>query len=227
MLHKMHLSMKHFVGLCIILLAPLMSFGQGDDPLFRTTSAVQKDQFILDPYYGYPNGWTMFARILQVDGIDLVVSGFGPIGVRIEYLVADKIGLSGDIWYVSSGIAFVRHTQVLIDSINMVWEGRIYSYKRGRNKVAAIFCFNFHFVKNPNFDLFVSVGAGTKDAKFFAETNDPDPPPGYQEEAWEELIPVDARASLNGRYFFNSTFGFNFAIGLGGPLMSGGISSAI
>ena len=204
--------MNRFAVFYLILLAPLLSFSQ----------AIQKDKIILEAYHGFPNGWTTFMTMSTYGEENITVTGTGPLGIRAEYMASDKIGIIADVWYVSSGVAFVQHTQVF-DSINMVWEDRLYSYKLGRDKLAAIFCFSFHFADSPDFDAYVSIGAGIKKATFYTKTNDPD----YSEDNLAGLIPADARLSLNGRYYFNETIGLNFSIGIGGPLLSGGLSIKI
>lgn len=69
---------------------------------------VKKGNVLVDAYYGFPNLYTtVFKTAYANSGSEegLKIGGVGPLGVRAEYMVADKIGVGLDIGYNNSKVS--------------------------------------------------------------------------------------------------------------------------
>jgi hypothetical protein len=182
------------------------------------SQAVSTGNFIFDAYYGAPNfGKSFFQTIEDAAGTqNFSATGIGPLGLRGEYMIGETFGLGFDVIYNSNNIKYNQ-----IDSFNTTV---INDYERTMNRLRVQMRFNFHFnVTNPNLDAYFGVAAGTNTRfrKYYVNgiesTNDSFTGSGT-------LIPFSMRVCTGMRYYFNQNFGLNAEIGLGGPLISGGLS---
>jgi hypothetical protein len=177
---------------------------------------VEEGNVIIDTYYGFPNLYTAVFKTAYANSgteLDLKVSGLGPVGIRGEYLVSDKFGIGLDIHYQQS---VADYNQASNSSNNPV----IYNYNFKTTKIAIMPSFNFHFLEEDAMDLYMQLAAGYGNREFkFTSTE-----PGYTMPVIKGLVPVAFRIAVGYRYFFTENLGINMAVGLGGPLVSGGLS---
>jgi len=182
------------------------------------SAQVEEGNIIIDPYYGYPNiGQSFFDLFVDENNVDgAEIRGIGPCGVRAEFMLADNFGLGVDFIYNSvSGSGTV-------DSLNT--DGtlfRSYDTKLFMRRYRVHLRANYHFVQTEALDAYVGFGAGTN-IRQFGVTSDY---PNFNEESVSgALIPVSARLAIGARYYFTDNIGFNTELGLGGPLISAGLS---
>ncbi len=188
-----------------------------------TAQANYMGSLIIDPYYGVPN----LERLLwEADGggnaVDYRSQGIGPFGIRGEYMLADQFGLGFDIIYVTVRSRYTDITSVYnstTDSFDDIETDVDSKNRRLRVQVR----FNYHFdVSNPNLDAYMGIGAGSN-TRFRTryengvEVDDNDA-------ADYEIIPVSFRICTGMRYYFSPKIGVNAELGLGGPLVSFGVS---
>ena len=179
---------------------------------------VEEGNIIIDPYYGYPNfGRSFFDLFVDENNIDGVqLNAFGPAGLRAEYMLADNFGMGIDFIY--NGVS----GSGTIDSLNTdgttfaSYDTKLYM-RRFRIQLRA----NYHFVQTGSLDAYVGFGAGTNFRQIGIKT---DYPNVDDESIGATLIPVSARIALGARYYFTDNIGFNTELGLGGPLLSLGVS---
>lgn len=186
--------------------------------------SVQKGNFIFDPYYGAPNFGKNLIKDLTFSNSNISSNGsggMGPMGFRAEYLLADKFGLGVDFIYNSASM------DLSYDSLNT--DGSLYKTYNGIAKMQRVriqLRFNYHFVSTENLDAYVGLGAGTNTRIWSIENTDS----GYdfgKEQRAGSLIPFSMRFAAGVRYYFIPNLGFNAEIGLGGPLVSAGLSLKI
>lgn len=188
--------------------------------------ANEQGNIILDPYYGFPNlGKSFWNSIEKADGTNnFKATGVGPMGLRGEYMVSDRIGVGFDFIYNSNNISYTEIDSVYNSGTDS-YTTQETDYKRTMNRVRVQARFNYHFdVSNPDLDAYFGVGAGTNNRfrKFYRE--------GVEETDEFEgsgnltLIPVSFRLCTGLRYYFTDNIGMNAEIGLGGPLISAGLS---
>ncbi len=85
---------------------------------------------------------------------------------------------------------------------------------------------NYHFnITSPAFDSYIGVGAGTNN-RFRTTTENGVEIEGNGLEDFT-LLPFSIRLCAGARYYFSDNFGVNTEIGIGGPLISLGLSIKI
>lgn len=182
-----------------------------------SAQALEEGNVVLDVYYGFPNLYTTVFKAAygtSTSGTDLKVGGVGPLGLRAEYLLSDKIGLGVDIAY---GKSFVKYSEY--DS----FDDRTYDYDFSTTKIGVMATFNYHFIDNDALDFYGIVGAGYKNRSFKFESTDPN---YTNTDVSVTLIPVAFRIGVGLRYFFTDNIGANMAVGFGqGSILNAGISA--
>ena len=186
-------------------------------PEMANAQAVKEGTILIDAYYGYGSLYTAafkaaYANSGSPSGVK--VTGLGPLGVRGEYLVTDKLGLGGDIGFNS--------TKVTQDQLNS--SNNVYRYTFYTQKIGVMVTFNYHFITKDNLDFYGVFGGGYGERTYtFTSTE-----PGYSEPTVKGLVPISAKLGLGIRYFFNDQVGFNMGIGFGqGGILNGGLTIKI
>jgi outer membrane protein W len=199
------------------LILPLLALTMMLATTKTNAQALEQGNVIIDAYYGFPNLYsTIFkAAYESSNSTDLTLGSQGPLGIRAEYLITDKVGFGIDLGMNSSSISY---READINNNN------IYDYKFTTRKIGAIFTFNYHFVENDKLDAYFVVGGGYGNRNFKFTSTDPN----YIEESVESLIPISYKIGVGMRYFFTENIGANLALGLGqGGLVNAGISAKL
>lgn len=191
--------------------------------------ANSKWNLINDPYYGFPNYTNLFPGLkssmigaLKDDGniSDIESKGFGPTGLRTEFLLNNWFGVGVDAIYSGSKMTYNR-----LDSI-VDGTSYINQYERRVDRVRIQARFNFHFpVKSKRLDMYggIAIGSNAKYRKLFVNGVETEDRTGF----WDDFptIPISMRTCWGFRYYFSKFVGMNFEVGIGGPLISTGVSS--
>ena len=181
-----------------------------------SAQAVSQGNIIIDPYYGYPNFGSTFAKSLEGTVDNINVTGIGPAGLRAEYMVADNFGLGIDFIYNSVN---VKGTSDSLNTDGTVY--KTYDVKTFAQRYRVHLRMNYHFVSTDAVDAYVGFGVGTNIRRFGVVTDYPN----FDDSAVSgALIPISARLALGMRYYFTENIGLNLELGIGGPVMSGGLS---
>lgn len=165
-------------------------------------NCVEKGTIIIDAFYGYPyyNGVILRALVNNTIGN---VHNTNHLGGKVEYMVNDNIGIGAEVTYADASVSYR-------DSLYR-------TYTAGVSKLRVLAKMNFHFATDANIDPYCTVGAGIKQTTFYDNSTS-----GVE---WTgNLIPVAFRMGVGLRYFFTDAIGVNAEVGLGGPMMQGGIS---
>ncbi len=199
-----------------ITLASLLTMVLFAQPNTVSAQAVEEGNVLIDVYYGFPNFYgKVFKTSYANSGSeqDVKISSLGPLGLRGEYMVSDKIGVGLDLGF--------NNTKVTFSELNTS-DGKTYDYDFKTQKIGAMVTFNYHFLEsNDNLDAYFMVGAGYGNRSYTFESTDPN----YTDETIDGLIPVASRIGVGMRYFFTDNIGANLAIGFGqGGLINGGLS---
>ena len=183
-------------------------------------NAVEKGKVLVDLYYGAPNfGKKLAAGIDEINVSTSNVRGIGPLGLRAEYMLADKFGLGIDVIYNTTG------TDVTYDSLNN--DGSLYRTYNGElnmNRLRVQLRFNYHFVSTENLDVYTGVGAGSNSRFWKVKSTDPEFNNDWISTGSRTILPVSMRLAVGMRYYFTPNIGLNAEIGIGGPLVSAGVS---
>lgn len=185
--------------------------------LMSSTSVAQVEQgsIIIDPYYGYPNFGKGIAEGL-VTGSEIQATGIGPLGLRAEYMLADNFGMGIDFIYNSAGAA---GTYSVLDSTGA---SNTYTDEVLMQRIRVLLRLNYHFVQTDALDAYVGGGAGYNQRIWSYKSDDPN----YiqPENTTGSLLPVALRLAVGMRYYFHPNIGINAELGLGGPVLSAGLS---
>ena len=120
------------------LILPLLALTIMLAPKKSNAQAIEEGNVIIDAYYGFPNLYsTIFkAAYESSNSTGLTLGSQGPLGIRAEYLITDKVGFGIDLGMNSSSISY-READI---------NNNIYDYEFTTRKIGAIFTFNYHFV---------------------------------------------------------------------------------
>ena len=160
----------------------------------------------------------------MADGVNtassaITTGGIGPAVVRLEYMLADNFGLGIDFIYNSTNLNFTVDS---LNADNSVF--RTYDVKSSMQRVRVMLRANYHFVQTDVMDAYVGFGAGTNNRIWGAKTDFPN----YDDQNLNAtVLPVSARIALGTRFYFTQNIGLNVELGIGGPLISGGLSIKI
>ncbi|MCO4818179.1 MAG: outer membrane beta-barrel protein [Bacteroidetes bacterium] len=195
------------------LLSGLLTFA-----LLACTSLAQAQTYsigttVIDVFAGGPNVSKVFVGgAASINEGSETLTGVLPIGLRAEYMVTEKFGIGLELSY-ASGKRIYDYTQ----------NDTAFTITGEHSKMRVLPTFNFHFLDNETVDLYVALGVGLKDVSYvWSSTNnndidDLDFPTGK----------ISSKLAIGTRIFFTDNIGANFAFGIGGPLVNGGLSIRI
>ncbi len=177
------------------------------------TQAVQQGNSIIDATYGWPNLYTTVLKeaVTTTNSYAVKVSGLGPLALKYEYMIADRVGVGVAFNYANTSVEF--NEKVITTE---------YDYKYTVPRIRAMAKFGFHFGSSEHFDGYTSVGVGYGSFSWNFVTNDPN----CTGATLSSPIPVAFRLALGGRYFFTDNIGALVEFGLsGGGLLEFGLSA--
>jgi opacity protein-like surface antigen len=179
-----------------------------------SAQAVEQGNIIIDAYYGFPNLYTAVFKSAYSNSagtLNYAVKGLGPLGLRAEYMLADKFGMGLDIGFNKTLISYDEQSG-----------SNTYTYEFATQKLGIMATFNYHFLDNDKVDLYGVLGVGYGSRTFDFTSTDPN----YTNTAVESLIPVASKLGIGMRYFLTDNIGINVAAGFGqGGLLNAGLSA--
>lgn len=182
------------------------------------TAQVEQGSIIIDPYYGYPNfGKSLIEGLISDSAENVSVVGIGPAGLRAEYLISDNFGVGFDFIYNSAGADYDYKVYNSDGITYNTYTGTILM-----QRIRVQLRMNYHFVQTDVVDAYVGFGAGTNIRLIDDKSTEPGYVPSFDISG--SLIPVSVRIALGSRFYFTENIGINAELGLGGPVISGGVS---
>ena len=185
-------------------------------PIFAQSQINTKGSVIIDAYYGFPNFGKSFLAAIESNSAGVTTTAIGPCGARAEYMVADKFGIGADFIYNSMSGSFQVDS---LNADNSVYKS--YDAKLAMQRYRFQLRMNYHFVREDKMDAYVGFGAGTNTRKYIYKSDMPNSD-GFSQSG--SLLPFSMRIAIGMRYYFTNNIGLNTEIGLGGPLVSAGLS---
>ncbi len=198
-----------------ILLGLVISFNSFSQSLFV-------GNHVIEPYIGFPNVTKyvpMLALSQEPENITNYV-GLPPSGFRYSYMLTDDISFGVDVIFDRSRKDFVSTDTVFQ---NGGWEYLSYEGQRTQTRLRLQARMNFHFpISQPNADSYIGLGFGTNNRWIKDYKN------GVLDRELKGsdaiLIPFSMRVCYGYRYYFSYNLGIIGEIGIGGPLISFGLS---
>ena len=182
--------------------------------------ALTKGCFTIDGYYGFPNLTTTALKLVVktvYNSPDLKTQGIGTFGMRGQYMVTDHIGIGIDAYYAKSSVSF---THTFTDSL-LGQQSFAVQLSNPRPRVVARA--EFHFGNSEIADFYGVVGLGVNAAHFKITTQDPI----FDRNSLSlpGIVPIAYRLGFGSRIYPLPFLGFNAELGLGGPLVTVGITT--
>ena len=182
-----------------------------------------ENNITIEPYYGFPNfGQAYHEIILYETNYDSDIK-IGPWGVKIEYMAQENIGITLDAMHNSFESLNRRVYESFDDDGNIIYSTHYHSTKSDRLRVQL--GINYHFetsIRNIDSYMGIALGSNHRRIKY-----DYDNDPFYidmNEYEMVTILPLSMRMRYGARYFLTDNIGINGEIGMGGPLISIGLT---
>lgn len=212
--NQFNFTMQRKFFLPLILFFSFISVGLTN----RAVAQVEQGNIIIDGYYGFPNLMTGLLRSIATNAsttsFDLKVTGVGPFGGRLSYMATDNIGIGLDVFYANSGF---EYSDTIISG-----NGTRYFYKLSNPRPRFLARVDYHFNIAEKVDMYAGAGIGYSTAKYKLETNDPTFV--LTQYSTRNLVPVAYRIAFGTKFYFVKFLGAGVEVGLGGPLVTVGLS---
>jgi len=169
--------------------------------------AVEQGDVAIGAFYGSPSIGTLFLQaLLTADDSDFQTAAefsfLGPVGIKAEYMVAEKLGI---------GIEASYSTWSLTSATEKFTATRIRLAPR----------FSYHLGSSDVFDSYFSLGMGFKNSTYKFTSDDPT---AVFDESDLPSTPLTLRIAWGGRYYITEQFAIATELGFGGGyLISGGL----
>ena len=201
-----------------------------------SAQALSQGSIVADAYYGFPNLYKVTLEATAPDDSEnSSIGGYGPVGIRGEYLVSEKLGIGVDFMinntslsyeysgYSNNGLDANGNIDYNYDDNGQLIE-TMYEDKISTTKIGFMATLNYHIINNDRIDFCFTAGAGYKNRSWKYESTDL----AYESESVSStVIPVAARIALNTRIFFTENIGANIGVGFGqGGILTAGLSFA-
>ncbi|MFM9986624.1 MAG: hypothetical protein ACKVOK_15390 [Flavobacteriales bacterium] len=183
---------------------------------FITAQAFEEGQNNVSIGYGY-EVFSVKKFFTTYEGYDdFTVTGFGPIVLKYEHGISDKIGFGLNVGYGTAKVSWTDSYLSTDENGNDVTKTYTYDYKF--NKITAQARLNWHLGDNDKLDPYLGFGIGYKSSKWTLETND-----DFFDELTFKGLPISMSASVGCRYYFTDNIGIFGEIGMGHGFMQGGL----
>ena len=172
-----------------------------------TANCIKTGDFIIEANYGFPYFIGTLVTALNNSssgqGLNLTIHNSNHLGGRFEYVVSKNIGVGLEYTYAAVSIRDNSSTSGLQYSII---------------KQRALMRLMIHLLESERGDIYGVFGAGYR--VFTVKTNDP----AFILPSIYNIVPVASRLGFGFRVFITPVIGLHAEIGIGGPLVQGGVS---
>ena len=141
--------------------------------------------------------------MLDSSGSHYQTHNLNHVGLRFEYLIMKNFGVG------------LEYTYALFDA-KYQENGNVYTATLTKQRFLGKAY--LHFLEDDNTDGYITAGLGSSSTNI--STNDPN----NKVQQNITILPISIRLGVGFRHFFNQTIGINGEVGIGGPLIQGGIS---
>jgi opacity protein-like surface antigen len=178
----------------------------------KKASAFGQGKSIISIGYGFPNIGKAIFNVYDIY-TDFKVTGFGPMHVKYEYGVSDKIGMGVSVNIVSSKVSWIESGYGSNDSLS--YEHRIKS-----NAYSILARMNIHFATQAKIDPYWGFGLGYSGRKYTYSSDDPN---DLQVIALKNLIPIGFESTVGCRFYFTDNIGAYIEAGFSKSIVQGGL----
>ncbi len=209
-------------------------------PVFLSNLVLSQANFtgniIISPYYGFPNFGSLTLPSSELHGTNAKFNSLGPLGIRAEYMISEKIGLGIDVIYNSYNLTFTSESSVYNGNLDQ-WVTQDVKVEKSMQRIRIQARYNYHFkVSNPSNDWYFGLGVGSNSRifKYFENgVKTTDPGTSNQSDTSQvnftgsNVFPISTRVCFGYKHYLTSNWAGGIEIGLGGPIISAGITYKI
>lgn len=173
--------------------------------------------------YGFPNLGKSVLKAFESEA-NYKVGGIGPMHLKYEYGLSDKVGIGLSLNYVSFSATWTEsYTESQYDSNgNYIGEQTVtYDYKTAVSSISALVRMNVHFATTDKLDPYWGIGVGYRTYSWKFTSTDP----YWVDSGLKSAIPVGFESTVGMRYYFTDNIGAYLEFGAAKSLMQGGIAA--
>lgn len=180
----------------------------------KKASAFGEGKSIVSIGYGFPNlGKSLFNTYNEYT--DFKVAGFGPMHIKYEYGVSDKIGIGVSVNIVTFKVAWTEDAYGPNDT-------KRYEHRIKSSAYSILARLNTHFATQEKIDPYWGFGIGYSGRKYANSSDDPN----YTADiTFKNLIPIGFESTLGCRFFFTDIIGAYIEVGFSKSIVQGGLSA--
>ena len=187
----------------------------------RNRNCFQKGVQVISVGYGAPNLGKLAFKAIDRIHPTAEYGGIGPIYLKYEYAIFDKVGLGVTLRYLNSRVEFPTVGPNYDADGNVTAGDSTYTYTQTLNSIGAMVRGNYHFGTGRQFDPYMGIGLGygnnTTKADLGGDLN------GLAVSI-DSPIPIAIEATIGARYFFTEKIGAYAEIGFSQAVINGGIA---
>lgn len=206
------MKLKSIAYMCFLMALGFPSFSQ------------ERVQTCIDFYIGGPQ----FRPLIANAELSYVrARGYGPYGGRIEFFPAKRHSVGLEANYMQINFSSPQPFYIREDN----HKNGVYTNNYTISKTRIYVRYAYHMAQNERVDFFchVGIGAAMWSPNHVAITEDYNSngySTGYQI-TYQNILPVAIRTGIGVRVYLNEFLGFNADMGIGGALLSGGLTVRI
>jgi hypothetical protein len=184
--------------------------------------AFDKGKSIVSVGYGFPNlGASIFKSAYGTE-VGYKVTGIGPMFLKYEYGVSEKIGLGIIAGYSGFTIKWQEEYSTY-NSTTGTYSTGYYNWNLKYTSPSVGVRFNYHFATKDKLDPYFGVGAGWRGGSFSYSTDDPNGTGTVTKV--KVLFPVYMPITVGMRYYFTDNIGAYIELGIDkGSVVQGGLA---
>ena len=149
---------------------------------------------------------------------DLKYSSLGPIYLKFEHAISDKVGMGLNLAYATNKWEY-RYDESST-STNGTTTTNQYTETTDRSTYSILVRMNFHFGESDKFDPYAGFGVGYRNAKWTEKSTSPNGTSGVE---LKTSVPFGFEMTIGARYYFAEHFGVYLETGLAKSVVQAGL----
>lgn len=182
--------------------------------LCSSAQVVKEGDNTVSVGYGVGTFIGAFANAFDIYS-EVTTSSMGPVYVKYEHMVTDKLGLGVNFAYTQNSWSY-RY-----EGFDTNGNSVFYTETTDRTSYSVLARLNAHFGNEEKFDPYIGFGLGYRDANWEQTSNNPD---GFSDVSLRGLMPLGMELTIGARYFFTPNIGLYAELGGAKSVVQGGLA---
>ena len=187
----------------------------------RNRNCFKKGVQVITIGYGVPNLGKMAFKTLDRIHPTAEYGGIGPIHLKYEYAIGDKVGLGVSLRYLNSRIEYPVVGPNYDADNNPAAGDSTYIYTQTFSSIGAMVRANYHFSTGRQLDPYVGIGLGYGNTSFKLDRGGD---VNGLAATISSPIPLAMEATIGARYYFSESIGVYAEVGFSQSIVNGGIA---